>query len=168
MLPEKSTKTTIDVPRASAAATACEPKSVAPISRSVLRRRATRTLPCKDSATAELREISRLARQRSRDLAWSRVNGVARPTRTASAPEKIPDVGDDRILAEQRRALDRQRGLVVQDVLPPARGQEFRNHDGGDGEFRMTVTPTTPSEPCAAPGAETPRSRPPHRPRPTP
>jgi len=51
--------------------------------------------------------------------------GAARP----SAPQQVGHVGDDGVLAEEQRALDEQRGLVVQGVLPPVPRQELREHD---------------------------------------
>ena len=38
--------------------------------------------------------------------------------------------GDDGVRPEEQRALDQQRRLVVQQVLPPARGHELRQDDG--------------------------------------
>src|SRR5258705_663269 len=46
------------------------------------------------------------------------------------AAQVIGDIGDDDVFAEEERALDHQRGLVVQEMLPPLRGNELRDDDG--------------------------------------
>ena len=40
------------------------------------------------------------------------------------------NVGDDDVLSEQKGALDQQRGLVVKNLLPPARRKELGQDDG--------------------------------------
>lgn len=42
--------------------------------------------------------------------------------------EVVWDAGDDDALFEEQRAFEQERALVVEEVLPPARGDEFRQH----------------------------------------
>jgi hypothetical protein len=59
-----------------------------------------------------------------------------RVTRRSSVPEAavtaevVGHVRDHHVLAEQQLALDEQRRLVVEDLLPPAGRDELRQHDG--------------------------------------
>ena len=46
--------------------------------------------------------------------------------------EVIWDARDDHTLFEEQRAFEQERALVVEEVLPPARGNEFRQHNGDD------------------------------------
>jgi hypothetical protein len=55
----------------------------------------------------------------------------------------VRDVRDDDALAEQERALDEEGGLVVEQVLPEARGDELRRDDRG----AASGCPTCPSGP---------------------
>ena len=46
--------------------------------------------------------------------------------------EVIRDARDDNALLEEQRAFEQQRALVVKEVLPPARRDEFGQDDGDD------------------------------------
>jgi hypothetical protein len=46
--------------------------------------------------------------------------------------EMVWDAGDDDALFEEQRAFEQKGALVVEEVLPPARGNEFGQNDGDD------------------------------------
>ena len=46
--------------------------------------------------------------------------------------EVVGDARDDQALFEEQRAFEQKRALVVEEVLPPARGDEFRQYYGDD------------------------------------
>src|SRR5580765_1394182 len=57
---------------------------------------------------------------------------VARCSVNGSLVQVVRHARDDDLLAEEERALDQERALVVEQVMPPARRDEFRQEDGDE------------------------------------
>src|SRR5213592_3544637 len=51
-----------------------------------------------------------------------------RISRLDAGTQQVRDIRDDRVAAEEQRALEQKRRLVVQDVLPPPTGDELGQH----------------------------------------
>src|SRR2546426_4442043 len=56
-------------------------------------------------------------------------NASTATPRIASSFQEVGHIGHDDVPAKQQGALDEQRGLVVQHVLPPPPWKELREHD---------------------------------------
>src|SRR5437899_10764876 len=72
----------------------------------------------------------------SRTLARSEEGQKERPRERTVAdrdglvgPQMVGDIGDDHAEFEEQRGLDQQGALIVQQVLPPARGHDLPQHD---------------------------------------
>src|SRR5262249_59210397 len=48
-------------------------------------------------------------------------------SREASVPQVVGNVGHDDVFPEEQLSLDQQRGLVVEELLPPAPGNDSRH-----------------------------------------
>src|SRR5436309_11779081 len=60
---------------------------------------------------------------------WRRSVHIGNPGSVRLALEEVRHVSDNRVLAEEERALDEQGRLVVEHVLPPPAREEFGQDD---------------------------------------
>src|SRR5262245_37498620 len=66
-------------------------------------------------------QTTKTARSAATPARW-RVNG--------SLVQVVRHARDDDLLAEEERPLDQERALIVQEMVPPARGYELRQENG--------------------------------------
>src|SRR5439155_1360839 len=86
--------------------------------------------------TSAVRMIRKADTRMSRTLARSE-EGPKEPPSERTAPDReglvgpqvVGDIGDDHAEFEEQRGLDQQGALIVQQVLPPARGHDLPQHN---------------------------------------